>query len=155
MYENYFGDAGIYRFEQDVLCVPGISHCIFALGTNDIGYLGTELDDKKQGLRFRTFVWELEELVARARQKGIYCIYMPIFPRMDVDFTEEKEWMRRMVNEEVKRQKFFDEVMEMDSVLLNLETGTMKARFVQEDGLHLNEKGGEAVAQNMNIKIQQ
>lgn len=145
MYQNWFGNAGVSRFGQDVLSVPGISHCIFALGTNDIGYLGTNLDDQNQPLKPQMVVRALELLVSRAREKGVRCIYMPVFPRRDADFIEEKERMRRMVNEEVKRQGFFDEIMEMDSVLSDSKSGNIKAEYVQEDGLHLNEEGGLAV----------
>ncbi len=125
--------------------MPGISYCIFALGTNDIGYLGTNLDDQNQPLKPQMVVRALELLVSRAREKGVRCIYMPVFPRRDADFTEEKERMRRMVNEEVKRQGFFDEIMEMDSVLSDPKSGNIKVEYVQEDGLHLNEEGGLAV----------
>lgn len=37
---NAFGVSGIRRFSYDVLDIPGITHVIFALGTNDLGHPG-------------------------------------------------------------------------------------------------------------------
>ena len=36
-----YGHAGIERYRYDLLPIEGLTHAVFALGTNDLGHPGT------------------------------------------------------------------------------------------------------------------
>jgi len=145
-----FGVAGVNRFEKDVLSVAGLSHVIFALGTNDIGYPGN-IEKKAQMPTVEEFIDAYGKLVSTCRERNIRTIYMPIFPRDDNFQSETLENLRRKINAELPKTGLFDYCIEVEAALEDPNRRGCREEYVNTDKLHLNVTGGEVVAKQIDI----
>lgn len=148
---NLFGAAGIHRFENDVLSVAGISHVIFALGTNDIGYPGN-IEKKAPMPTVEDFLQAYGALIKRCKERDIRTIYMPIFPRGDGYQSPALEALRQELNDILPKSGLFDYCIDVEDVLRNPDGVGCRTEYVNDDKLHLNAAGGEAVARMIDIQ---
>lgn len=118
------GDAGLARFDQDVLAQPGVKYVILALGINDILFPGAFIPATEQVSAERLIAGH-RQLVARAHKKGIRAIGTTIppfegavFEQPVINFsTPEKEQVRQEVNAWIRSSHEFDGIVDLDAVL--------------------------------------
>jgi lysophospholipase L1-like esterase len=153
-----FGEAGLTRFERDVLHIPGVSHVIVQLGINDIGLAGTmrllpapTAEDIIDGLT---------SLAQRARAAGITpicatlppCAGLASIPREETPFpgyfSEAGEQIRLGVNEWIRSTSEFEAVLDIDAALEDPDRpGFLAPDFDSGDHLHPADAGASAMAQ--------
>jgi lysophospholipase L1-like esterase len=126
--------AGVDRFERDVLSHAGVSHLIIFLGTNDI----------RRGASADQVITGLQNMMARARAKGIKVIGATIVPRhsvvpgiADTGWNEQKTKIRNRVNDWIRREAGFDGVLDFDRVVRSSENpDLLSPAYNCGDGVH-------------------
>jgi lysophospholipase L1-like esterase len=143
------GQAGLARFERDVLDQAGVRYVILVLGINDILFPGSFIP-LTESVSAQSVISGNRELMARARKKGIRVIETTIPPFEDATFssptikfyTPEKETVRQEVNAWIRGSREFDGVIDFDAVLRD---PSHPARLLPEydsgDHLHANDAG--------------
>ena len=148
------GEAGVSRFERDVLSQPGVKYVILALGVNDILLPGAVIppgvpetaDDVIAGYLF---------LARRAHAHGVRIIATTIPPFEAAVFlsppvqlaSAEKEATRLRVNDWIRRSTDFDAIADFDAVLRDPgRPARLMPAFDAGDHLHLNDAGYAAMA---------
>lgn len=145
-----FGAAGVHRFQKDVLSVAGISHVIFALGTNDIGYPGN-IEKKAPMPTVDDFLQAYSTLVQMCKERGIRTIFLPVFPRADAFQSQALEALRQELNERLSKSGLFDYCIAVEDALRDPKGVGCRDEYVLADKFHLNAAGGEIVAQQIDL----
>lgn len=151
MYQDAFGISGLHRFEEDVLSLAGLTHCIVALGTNDIGNAGV-VDPNQKMPALEELLEAYRLLVKKAKGKQIKMVFMSILPRIDEMMNEEKEHIRQSVNQAVKEGQFFDQYIDLEQVMGIQGKNMLNPAYYATDGLHLNDTGGLHLCQALDVK---
>src|SRR5262245_6858020 len=122
------GEAGLARFERDVLAQPGVKYVILGLGINDLAFPGS-LTPATEKITAEMIIDGYRQLIARAHRKGIKIIGTTNAPMENsflslppptgtiTFYTPEKEIVRQKVNEWVLHSGEFDGVVDLDQVL--------------------------------------
>jgi lysophospholipase L1-like esterase len=126
--------AGVERFDRDVLSHAGVSHLIIFLGTNDI----------RRGATADQVIGGLQNMLARARAKGIKVIGATIVPRhtvvpgvADTGWNEQKTKIRNRVNDWIRKEAGFDGVLDFDRVVRSSENpDLLNPAYNCGDGIH-------------------
>lgn len=151
------GEAGLERFDRDVLGQSGVTHVILALGVNDILFPAFPFVPAEERVSSQDIIAAYRQLIARAHSKGVRAIGTTIPPFEGATFeafdlsvklhTPERERMRVEVNEWVRRSGEFDGVFDFDAVVRDPDRPTqLLAKFAAEDRIHANDAGNEAQA---------
>jgi lysophospholipase L1-like esterase len=120
------GEAGLARFDRDVLGVPGVTHVIVADAINDIGQTGTMRDGQylvrpEDGPTIDSLAAAYRQLVARAHARGVKLIAATLPPFEGVPFagfySPEKEKLRSDLNLWIRTSGAFDGVIDLDAML--------------------------------------
>jgi lysophospholipase L1-like esterase len=125
---------GVDRFDRDVLSHAGVSHLIIFLGTNDI----------RRGAAADQIIGGLQNMMARARAKGIKVIGATIVPRhsvvpgvADTGWDDQKTKIRNRVNDWIRREAGFDAVLDFDHVVRSSENpDLLNPAYNCGDGIH-------------------
>lgn len=144
-YGEMFGPAGVDRFERDVLSVSGISHVIFAMGTNDLGYPG-HIEKHAPMPTAEDFLQAYGALTERCRERKIRTAYLAIFPRDDRFQSPLLEQRRVEINRALEESGLFDYCVNAGEALKDPNGIGCRAEYVNADKLHLNKQGGRIVA---------
>ncbi|MDQ0360299.1 GDSL-type esterase/lipase family protein [Breznakia pachnodae] len=148
-YGELFGEAGICRFDWDVMELENISLLIVALGGNDLYQPGTQNGpDNNELPTVGEMMDGYRKLIMKAKLKGIKVVGCTIYPFGEIEHMDEdrrKLWMK--INEEILASDDLDCVIDLSSVLMDKCTGELKKEYESGDGLHLNDKGGEVLAE--------
>jgi hypothetical protein len=114
------GDAGVARFDRDVLLSPGLRYVIIADAANDIGSAGLP----GTGIPMATLdglVANYRQLVARAHARNVKVIAATVLPFAGVPFagfdTAEKQALRGALNQWIRTSGAFDGVIDFDAML--------------------------------------
>ncbi|WP_243744888.1 SGNH/GDSL hydrolase family protein [Streptomyces hainanensis] len=146
----YFGQAGVTRFERDVLSQPGIGHLILFLGINDIGQPGTRSAPASERVTAAELIAGYQGLVDRAHERGVRVIGATITPfRGDTlgFHTPENEAVRLRVNDWIRNSGEFDAVADFEAAVRDpAEPDRLNPAYDSGDHLHLNDAGNEALA---------
>jgi lysophospholipase L1-like esterase len=152
------GDAGLARFDRDVLGVPGITHVILADAANDIGQPGGPAIDASQMPTLQDLTAAYLQLALRARAAGVKVIAATVLPFEGVPFagfwSPQKEQLRGQLNEWIRSSGAFDAVIDMEAMLRDPAKPT---RF--REGLHTannfgpNEAGEQYLVQGLDLKL--
>jgi len=152
------GDAGLARFDRDVLTVPGISHVILADAANDIGQPGGAVVDAALMPTLQDLTAAYLQLALRARAAGVKVIAATVMPFEGVPFagfwSPQKEQLRGQLNEWIRSSGAFDAVIDMDAMLRDPAKPT---RF--REGLHTannfgpNEAGERYLIDALDLKL--
>ena len=147
-----FGDAGLARFDRDVLAQPNVAAVIVLIGINDLGHAGgpgspefESADDMIAGL---------SQLAARAHERGLRAYVGTLTPFKDTVFanyySDEKEARRQAVNAWIRSQGVFDGVFDFEKVTEDpAAPGHLLSAFDHGDHLHPNTAGAKAIANSI------
>jgi lysophospholipase L1-like esterase len=148
------GEAGLTRFDRDVLSQPGVRYVILGLGINDITFPG-DFTSEHEPVTPPDLISAYRQLIKRAHRKGVRVIgsTMPPFegaffkdPPLTF-FTPEKEAVRSQVNEWILKSGEFDGVIDFDAAVRDPEHPTrILAVYDSGDHLHPNDAGCAAQA---------
>jgi len=151
------GEAGLKRFEYDVLAQTGVEYVLVALGVNDILFPAFPFTPPDEAVTSDALIAGYRQLIARAHEKGVRVIGTTIPPfegakfegaGLNVEFfTPERERVRAAVNEWIRHGGAFDGVADFDQAVRDPAHPTrLLPAFAAEDHLHVNDAGNEATA---------
>jgi len=153
---SVLGQAGLTRFDRDVLAQSGVKYVVVGLGINDIAFPGS-LTPAAEGIKAESIIAAYRQLIARAHQRGIRIIGTtnPPFENSFLDlgpsaapitfYTPEKESVRQKVNVWILSSGEFDGVVDFDAVLRDPSHPTqLLPGFDSGDHLHPNNAGCRA-----------
>jgi lysophospholipase L1-like esterase len=147
------GEAGLSRFERDVLSQEGVKYVIVGIGINDILMPGS-LTPQTEQVTAESVISGYRQLIARAHEKGVRVIGTTNPPAEEsflalskteppVKFyTPEKERVRQTVNDWVRSSKAFDAVIDFDQVVRDPDHPIrILPAYDSGDHLHPNDAG--------------
>jgi lysophospholipase L1-like esterase len=143
------GQAGLARFERDVLAQAGVRYVIVGLGINDIVFPGS-LTPLTETMSAESMISGYRQLIAHAHQNGIRVIGTtnPPFESAFLTappvsfYTPEKEIVRQKVNAWIRSSAEFDAVVDFDMVLRDPSHPTrLLPIYDSGDHLHPNNAG--------------
>lgn len=147
------GEAGLTRFERDVLGQAGVKYVILALGVNDILFPDSFIP-AAESVSAQSVIAGNRQLIARAHKKGIRVVgtTIPPFqhaiwedPFFDHFYTPEKEKVRQVVNAWIRSSREFDGVIDFDAAVRDPSHPTqILPSFDSGDHLHVNNAGNIA-----------
>jgi lysophospholipase L1-like esterase len=153
---SVLGQAGLTRFERDVLAQSGAKYVIVGLGINDIAFPGS-LTPATEGIKAESIIAAYRLLIKRAHQRGIRIIGTtnPPFENSFLElgppappitfYTAEKESVRQKVNVWILSSGEFDGVVDLDGVLRDPSHPTqLLPSYDSGDHLHPNKAGCRA-----------
>jgi lysophospholipase L1-like esterase len=150
------GQAGLKRFERDVLDQSGVKYVIVGLGINDIAMPGS-LTPASESMKPENIIAGYRQLIAAAHERGIRVIGTtnPPFENAFLDlgppgppitfYTPEKEAVRQKVNAWILNSGEFDGAVDLDEVLRDPRHPTqLLPSYDSGDHLHPNNAGCRA-----------
>ena len=151
------GQAGIARFERDVLAQSGVKFMLMGLGVNDILFPAFPFTSPDERVTSGDIIAGYQRLIVLARKKGVRAIGMTIPPfegatfsaaGLDLTFyTPERERERQAVNEWIRHSGAFDAVVDFDEVLRDpARPSQLLPAYAADDHLHVNDAGNVAQA---------
>ncbi|HKU27770.1 MAG TPA: SGNH/GDSL hydrolase family protein [Candidatus Sulfotelmatobacter sp.] len=157
--ENPFGaglgEAGLARFERDVLDQAGVRYVIVGLGINDILFPAFSFTPPSEKVSVEDIISGYRQLIARGHQKGIRVIGTtnPPFEKSAFEglvtafYTPEREAVREKVNDWIRESGEFDSVVDLDAVVRDPNHPTqLLPAYDSGDHLHPNNAGCAAEA---------
>ena len=143
------GEAGMTRFERDVLEQAGVKYVVLVLGINDILFPGS-FTPVSDSVSADQLISGNRQLLTRAHKKGIRVFVTTIPPFEDATFlgpvitfyTPQKEAVRQKVNSWIRSSKEFDGVIDFDAVLRDpSHPSRLLPQYDSGDHLHANDAG--------------
>jgi lysophospholipase L1-like esterase len=144
------GEAGLARFERDVLNQAGVKYVVLGLGINDILFPAFPFTPAGERVSVNEIISGYRQLIARAHQKGIRIIGTTnpafenaFFKDPPVKFySAEREAARQKVNTWILSSAEFDAVVDLDGVLRDPARPTqLLPVYDSGDHLHPNNAG--------------
>jgi lysophospholipase L1-like esterase len=154
------GQAGLARFDRDVLAQASVRYVFVCLGVNDIVFPGS-FTPAAEAISAQDLISGYRQLIARAHQRGVRVIGTTIppfenaaFPAPAVTFfTPEKEFVRQQVNAWI-RSGAFDDVVDFDAVMRDPSRPTrLLPGYDSGDHLHMNDAGYIASANAVSLAL--
>ena len=148
-YGDALGEAGLARFDRDVLSQAGVKYVILALGVNDILFPGSFIP-LTESVTAQSLISGNRQLIARAHKQGVRVIATTIPPFENATFkhpvisfyTPEKEAVRQEVNTWICSSREFDGVIDFDEVLRDpSHPAQLLPKYDSGDHLHANDAG--------------
>jgi lysophospholipase L1-like esterase len=156
------GEAGLKRFERDVLSQPGVRYVILALGVNDILFPGSFIP-ASQGVIAPILIAANRDLVRRAHERGMRAIgaTIPPFegalfrdPRFENFFSPEKDRVREEFNTWIRHSKEFDGIIDFDAAVRDPNhPARLLPSYDSGDHLHPNDAGNVAQANAISLAL--
>ena len=147
------GRAALARMDQDVFSVPGLTHIIVLLGTNDIGHGGLfgNISIVQPAELFAAY----SQIVARAHARGAKVTGATLPPLGGSDFySNDKEAVRQAVNRWIRNSNIFDSIIDFDVAMCEpSHTGKLRAKYDVGDGLHPSFAGYQAMADAIDMQL--
>lgn len=149
------GEAGVHRFEHDLLGLAGLTHAVLALGTNDIGLPGSVEAPLDELIRLEDYTQAMEDLAARLHEKGVAVYAATLCPRsLARPYLIEREEMRHQMNAFIRTAGCFDGVLDFDRALRRADGKPgMKDNCALPDGLHPSPFGGLVMAKSIDLSL--
>jgi lysophospholipase L1-like esterase len=144
------GEAGLTRFERDVLAQAGVKYVVIGLGINDILFPAFPFTPASEIVHAKDVISGYRQLIARAHQKGVRIIGTTNPPFENSDFpglvsafyTPERETLREQVNDWIRSSGEFDDVVDLDAAVRDPSHPTqLLPAFDSGDHLHPNDAG--------------
>lgn len=156
------GEAGLKRFDRDVLAQAGVKYVIVGLGVNDVLFPGSFIP-ATQAVNSESIISGYRQLIARGHKKAIRVIgsTIPPFehaifrgPAFDQFYTPEKEQVRQQVNTWIRSGGEFDGIIDFDEAVRDPGRPTqLLRRYDSGDHLHPNDAGNLAQANAIPLTI--
>jgi lysophospholipase L1-like esterase len=153
------GQAGLARFERDVLAQAGAKYVIVGLGINDIAFPGSfSFTPPTEKVSADDIISGYRQLIARAHKKGVRVIGTTNGPFENsflvlseaeppiTFYTPEKEIVRQKVNDWIRSSGEFDGVVDLDAVLRDPGRPTQLLP-IYDSGDHLHPNNAGCVAE--------
>lgn len=153
---SVLGQAGLTRFERDVLAQSGVKYVIVGIGINDIAFPGS-LTPATESIDADSIIDGYRQLIRRAHQRGVRIIGStnPPFENSFLDlgppapaitfYTSQKENVRQKVNFWILSSGEFDAVVDFDAVLRDPSHPTqLLPSYDSGDHIHPNSAGCRA-----------
>lgn len=150
-----YGAAGLERFAADVLALPGLTHCILQIGTNDIGHPGWNGVPESELVSLDAYTAAMESLAQRLHAQNALAYAATLCPRpLTGSYTAEREALRQAFNRWIRTAPCFDAVLDFDAALRR-EDGEpgMTEGFALPDGLHPSPLGGMVMAKSIDLEL--
>jgi lysophospholipase L1-like esterase len=144
------GQAGLARFERDVLAQAGVRYVIVGLGINDILFPAFPFTPPSEKVSAEDIISGYRQLIARGHQKGVRVIGTtnPPFENSAFEglvtafYTPERETVRQKVNDWIRGSGEFDGVVDLDAVVRDPSHPTqLLPAYDSGDHLHPNNAG--------------
>jgi len=144
------GEAGLTRFERDVLAQAGVQYVIVGLGINDTLFPAFPFTPASEEVGPEDIISGYRQIIARAHKKGVRVIGTtnPPFENSDFEglvtafYTSEREAERQKVNDWIRSSGEFDSVVDLDAVLRDPNRPTqLLPAYDSGDHLHPNDAG--------------
>jgi lysophospholipase L1-like esterase len=151
------GQAGLMRFERDVLELPGVKYVLICLGVNDILFPAYPFTPLTEVVTPEDIVAGYRQLIARAHKKDIRIIGTTMPPFEGATFvafglnltlyTPEREKTRQAVNKWILHSGQFDGVVDFDAATRDPARPTqLLPAYAAGDHLHVKDDGNVAQA---------
>jgi lysophospholipase L1-like esterase len=147
------GQAGLARFERDVLAQAGVKYVIVGLGINDILFPAFPFTPPNDKVTADDIISGYRQLITRGHQKGIRVIGTtnPPFEHsafsgfVTAFYTPEREADRQKVNDWIRSSGEFDGVVDLDATVRDSSHPTqLLPAYDSGDHLHPNNAGCRA-----------
>lgn len=144
------GQAGLARFERDVLAQAGVRYVIVGLGINDILFPAFPFTPPSEKVSAEDIISGYRQLIVRGHRKGVRVIGTtnPPFENSAFEglvtafYTSEREAIRQKVNDWIRSSGEFDGVVDLDAVLRDPSHPTqLLLAYDSGDHLHPNNAG--------------
>ena len=144
------GQAGLARFERDVLAQTGVRYVIVGLGINDILFPAFPFTPPNEKVSAEDIISGYRQLIARGHRNGVRVIGTtnPPFENSAFEglvtafYTSEREATRQKVNDWIRSSGEFDGVVDFDAVLRDPSHPTqLLPAYDSGDHLHPNNAG--------------
>lgn len=147
------GQAGLARFERDVLAQAGVRYVIVGLGINDILFPAFPFTPSSEKVSADDIISGYRQLITRGHRKGILVVGTtnPPFEHsafkglVTAFYTPEREIAREKVNDWIRSSGEFDGVVDLDAVVRDPNHPTqLLPAYDSGDHLHPNNAGCRA-----------
>ncbi|MEU9578991.1 SGNH/GDSL hydrolase family protein [Streptomyces chilikensis] len=156
-YAAFFGEAGLKRFERDVLDQPGAGYVVVLLGVNDIGQPGGPAAPADEEVTAAEVIEGHRRLVAMAHRHGLKAYGATIMPFEGDDLgfhTPEREAKRQAVNAWIRTGGVYDAVVDFDAATRDpAHPARLLPAYDSGDGLHPNDAGMKAMADAVPLRL--
>ena len=149
---NFAGVSALARLDRDVFAQPGVQWLIMLEGINDIG---NSTAGNGGPLTAEDLIWGLQQVIDRARQRGIKVAGCTILPYEGAAyFREDGEKIRQAVNTWIRTSGAYDAVIDFDAATRDPSNPRrLRPEFDPGDHLHPNDAGYRAMAEAVDLKI--
>jgi lysophospholipase L1-like esterase len=156
------GEAGLARFDRDVLGQAGVKYVIVGLGINDILFPAFPFTPPGEKVSADEIIAGYRQLIARGHQKGVRVIGTtnPPFEKSFFQgfvtgfYTPEREAVRQKVNDWIRSGGEFDDVVDLDAVLRDpSRPQRLLPAYDSGDHLHPNDAGCAAEANAFSLAL--
>ncbi len=140
---------GVERLQRDVLSLAGVTHLVLFLGTNDL----------RRDATAEQVIAGLEEIVGRAKARGLSVIGATIIPRnpeprgfpANLGFGAARNAERHTINEWIRSNDDLDGVLDFDEVLQDAVNVDLINPVYDCDGIHPNVLGYAALGRAIEL----
>ncbi|MFC6021147.1 GDSL-type esterase/lipase family protein [Plantactinospora solaniradicis] len=146
------GEHALARFDRDVLSIPALTHVLVHFGINDIGLPGMLGEPPATA---DVLIEGFTALADHAHRAGLKILAATIGPFAGAGpeiSTPENLAIRREVNDWIRTTGAFDTVFDVARAVANPDAPDyIHPTLDSGDGIHLNDKGAEAMADAVNL----
>jgi lysophospholipase L1-like esterase len=148
------GEHALARFDRDVLSIPGLTHVLVHFGMNDLGLPGMSGEPPATA---DALTEGFKALAHRAHKADLKILAATIGPFAGAVYpgisTPEGLAVRREVNDWIRTTDIFDAVFDVARAVENPEAPDyIHPALDSGDGMHLNDKGAQAMANAVDLK---
>lgn len=143
--EDDIGEAGLHRFERDVLDEPSVSTVFVLEGVNDLRWdVARTPEDLTDGY---------SQLIDEAHAEGVCVVGATILPFGGSDrWNAEREAIRLEVNDWIRTSGAFDSVVDFDAAVRDPDNPVqMDPRYGDDDHLHPSDDGYTQMAETVDL----
>lgn len=143
------GVSALGRLDRDALTQAGVKWIMLLEGINDIGHGDTE------PVTAEDIIGAYQQIIARAHTAGIEVIGCTLTPYGGANYSRPAgEQIREAVNAWIRQPGHFDAFVDFEAATRDPAAPTrFRAEFDPGDHLHPNDKGYEAIANAIDLKL--
>lgn len=146
------GASAIARLDRDVLSQPGVRWLMFLEGINDIG---AGARNPAQAVTAEELIAGHKQIIERARAMGIKVIGCTLTPFEGAGYySEQGEAIRQALNQWIRTSGAYDAVVDFEAATRDPQNPRrFRPEYDPGDHLHPNDKGYQAMADAVDLKI--